>query len=92
MAKEKNAILFWQNWVANQLTFGLFLINVFILFYYKTVYFSANLQPNYARIKSCYPYGDFYMSALFVGDCPSIKINICFVNLDGKKIKTKRSM
>ena len=24
LAKEKNAVLFWQNWVANQLTFSPF--------------------------------------------------------------------
>ena len=52
MANEKNKILFWQNWVANQLTFSPFLLNVYLLLSYKTVYFSTDLQPNFARIKS----------------------------------------
>ena len=52
MANEKNKILFWQNWVANQLTFSPFLLNVYLLLTYKMVYFSAELQPNFARIKS----------------------------------------
>ena len=52
MANEKNKILFWQKWVANQLTFSPFLLNVYLLLSYKRVYFSADVQPNFARIKS----------------------------------------
>ena len=47
VTKEKNTILLWHNWAANQLTFSPFLMKVFLLLFY----FSANLQPNYARIK-----------------------------------------
>ena len=54
LAQEKNTILFWQNWVANQLTFSPFLMNVFLLLCYKMVYLSTDLQHNYARIKSRY--------------------------------------
>ena len=44
-------ILFWHFWVANQLSFSPFSMNVFLLLCYKAVYLSTDLQPNYARIK-----------------------------------------
>ena len=54
LAKGKSAILFWHNCIANKLTFSPLLINVFLFLCYKTVYLSADLQTNYARIKSCF--------------------------------------
>ena len=33
LAKEKNAILFWNNWVANQLAFSSLLMNVYLFIY-----------------------------------------------------------
>ena len=35
--KEKSVILFWHNWVANQLTFSPFLKNTFFVLFYKMV-------------------------------------------------------
>ena len=54
MTKEKIAISFCNNWVANRLTFNPFLMNVFLLLCYKMIYLSADLQPTLARIKSCF--------------------------------------
>ena len=54
LIKEKNMIKYWHNWVANQLTFSPFDRNGFLLLFYKTIYFSADLPPNYASNLSCF--------------------------------------
>ena len=46
LAKEKKVVLFWQNGVANQLTFSPFLLYVFYCYITKRSIFQLICNPN----------------------------------------------
>ena len=54
LTKEKKTILFWHNWVANQLTNWLFCNTKIKINSFRMDLKSADLQPKYARIKLCF--------------------------------------
>ena len=63
--KENNSILLWNNWVANQLTFSQFLMNVcYCYIAIATVYLSADFQPNYVNKTVCFSFVSMCMISM----------------------------